>query len=138
MKLGFVESKQWTISTSACELPCVTQLKRTSTDDRSEHSIVLPLNSGNSLIAADSMGHRVATTEVNGLIAIPTENLKSASIEISVTPDSRMWLQVFAAYSQYAILLLILLARIRNALGGTALLTALSRWCIRDNAYERP
>ena len=137
MKLGFVESKQWTIYTSACELPCVSQLKRTSTDDHFEHSIVLPLNSGNSLNATDSMGHRVSTTEVNGLIAIPTENLKSASIQISVTPDFRMWLQVFAAYFQYAILLLLLLARIRSALGGTALLSAVSRWRIRDSAYER-
>lgn len=97
MRPGFTESRQSIVSGSDCELPCVTRLKRTSADGSTGHSIVPQLGPGSSLITGDAMERRIATTEVNGLVAIPTEKLISASIEVSVTSEFCMWLQVFVA-----------------------------------------
>lgn len=119
-KLGLRPSSQWSVSDQNCSMPCLLRLKRQGTEDSEMTTLVLPFNDENSIVVTDDTRNQIPHTQVNGLVAIPTDRLDSSSLTVRVVPDSRMWLQIFIAFFQYVFLLPPIFIRLKNMLRNRA------------------
>jgi len=107
-------SSEWTIAPQPCKLPCLHRLSRQGVTTDDDGMLLLPLNAAIPLAVADSAGRHVTTSEINGLLAIPTVGINGNELVVTAATDWRMWLQVALAYGQYVAIGFALVSLVRN------------------------
>jgi hypothetical protein len=112
--LGITPSPDWMVSHERCSLPCVVRLVRRKSSNAVENSLIIPFNTANGLRAIDEGSDQIPVSQLNGLVTIPISGTARTEIELTISPDFRMWFQVFVAYFQYFVLIVAMIRTYRH------------------------
>lgn len=91
-----------------CEDPCLWRYKTDSVPRG--RILVLPISFDAALVAQDSYGTSIETTNIGGFLSVSNSSgLNEGFLEVSVQPDARMYARVLSSYVQLGALLLLAL-----------------------------
>lgn len=91
---------------SVCKESCLWRYRTDGTTDG--ELLVVPVSFDRTLVVRDSWGNVLKTLNVGGYLGVSNEsNLTAGAIEISVSPDARMYARILASYTYLGALIVL-------------------------------